>query len=391
MFLQRLGRCLHTIWIYRAVAASKPWPSQGWNFFQTIMTITQIDIHPITFKLKNPYAIAYDSYDTAANVLVRIETASGLVGWGNAAPDAHVTGESIERTEEILATSIVPALIGRDTRNIAEIETFLQITAPNTPVARAAIDVALYDLLGQRARLPLYQLLGGARQHILTSVTLGITSVEDGARRARELVQAGFRALKIKTGKDWKEDVERMKAIRDAVGATMALRVDANQGYSVQEALKFIRGVKECKIEFIEQPTPAKALGDLKIVRDESAIPIMADESARSASEVLNLGFNKIVDMINVKLMKSGGIFSAGQAVAVAAAGGLPVMLGCMDESRVSIAAALHLACALPGVQYADLDGAFDILDDIATGGFDLQDGFLIPSDRPGLGVEVKI
>jgi L-alanine-DL-glutamate epimerase-like enolase superfamily enzyme len=204
-------------------------------------------------------------------------------------------------------------------------------------------------------------------------------------------VQAGFRVLKIKTGKDWKEDVERVKAIRDTVGAGIALRVDANQGYSVQVALKFIRGVKDCQIEFIEQPTPANALGDLKIVRDESNLPIMADESARSANDVLNLAFNKIVDMVNVKLMKSGGIINAGQTVAVAAAGGLPVMLGCMDESRVSIAAALHLACALPGVQYADLDGAFDIVNDVTTGGFELQEGFLIPSDKPGFGIEVQI
>jgi L-alanine-DL-glutamate epimerase-like enolase superfamily enzyme len=355
------------------------------------MTITKIDIYPVTFKLKNPYAIAYDSYDNAANVIVRLETASGLVGWGNAAPDAHVTGENIEQTKEILTTSIVPALNGRDTRNIAEIEALLRNLAPNAPAARAAVDMALYDLLGQRARLPLYQLLGGARQRILTSVTIGIASVEDGARQARELVQAGFRALKTKTGKDWKEDVECVKAIRDTVGATIALRVDANQGYSVQAALRFIRGVKDCQIEFLEQPTPAKALGDLKIVRDESTIPIMADESALFGGDVLNLAFNKIVDMVNVKLMKSGGILSAGQAVAVAAAGGLPVMLGCMDESRVSIAAALHLACALPGVHYADLDGAFDIVDDVAAGGFALRDGFLIPSDKPGLGVEVNI
>jgi L-alanine-DL-glutamate epimerase-like enolase superfamily enzyme len=355
------------------------------------MTITKIDIHPIIFKLKNPYAIAYDSYDTAANILVRIETASGLVGWGNAAPDAHVTGETIEQAKEILTRTIVPALSDRNARNIAEIDALLQAAAPNAPAARAAIDIALHDLLGQLARLPLYQLLGGGRQRILTSITIGIVSVDDGARQARELVQAGFRVLKIKTGKDWKEDVERVKAIRDTVGAGIALRVDANQGYSVQVALKFIRGVKDCQIEFIEQPTPANALGDLKIVRDESNLPIMADESARSANDVLNLAFNKIVDMVNVKLMKSGGIINAGQTVAVAAAGGLPVMLGCMDESRVSIAAALHLACALPGVQYADLDGAFDIVNDVTTGGFELQEGFLIPSDKPGFGIEVQI
>jgi L-alanine-DL-glutamate epimerase-like enolase superfamily enzyme len=355
------------------------------------MPITQIDLFPVTFKLKNPYTIAYDSYDTASNLLVRVETSSGLVGWGNAAPEAQVTGETTEQAKEVLSNTLVPNLIGRDARGVMEIEAFMREAAPYAPAARAAIDVALYDLLGQRAGLPLYQLLGGARPRILTSVTIGITSLEDGVRQAKEFVQAGFRALKIKTGKDWKEDVERVKAIRGAVGGGIALRADANQGYTVQESLKFIRGVKACQIEFVEQPTPARALGDLKIVRDESDIPIMADESALSGSEVLNLAFNKIVDVVNVKLMKSGGISGAMHAVAVATAGGLPAMLGCMDESRVSIAAALHLACALPGVQYADLDGAFDIVDDVAGGGFEVQDGFLIPSDKPGLGVEVKV
>jgi L-alanine-DL-glutamate epimerase-like enolase superfamily enzyme len=354
------------------------------------MTITKIDIFLITFKLKNPYAIAYDSYEATSNLLVRVETSSGLVGWGNAAPEAQVTGETVEQAKEVLTNALVPNLIGRDARGVMEIEAFVRETAQHAPAARAAIDIALYDLLGQRAGLPLYQLLGGARPRILTSVTIGIASLEDSVRQAKEFVQAGFRALKIKTGHDWKKDVERVKAIRDAVGGIIALRVDANQGYTVQESLKFIRGVKDCQIEFFEQPTPARALGDLKIVRDESVIPIMADESALSGSDVLNLAFNKIAGMVNVKLMKSGGIAGAMQAIAVAAAGGLPAMLGCMDESRVSIAAALHLACALPGVQYADLDGAFDIVDDVAAGGFEVREGFLIPSDKPGLGVEVK-
>lgn len=355
------------------------------------MTITQIDIFPITFKLQAPYTIAYDTYDTAANIIVRVETSSGLVGWGNAAPEAQVTGETMEQAKEVLTNILVPNLMGRDARGVMEIAAFIRETAPHAPAARAAIDIALYDLFGQRAGLPLYQLLGGARSRILTSVTIGIVSLEDSVRQAQEFVQAGFRALKIKTGHDWKEDVERVKAIRDTAGGEIALRVDANQGYTVQESLKFIRGVKDCQIEFFEQPAPARALGDLKIVRDESAIPIMADESALSGSDVLNLAFNKIVDMVNVKLMKSGGISGAMQAIAVAAAGGVPVMLGCMDESRVSIAAALHLACALPGVRYADLDGAFDIVDEVATGGFNVQNGYLVPNDMPGLGVKIQI
>jgi L-alanine-DL-glutamate epimerase-like enolase superfamily enzyme len=117
----------------------------------------------------------------------------------------------------------------------------------------------------------------------------------------------------------------------------------------------------------------------------------MADESALSSEDIFNLAAHGFADMVNLKLMKNGGITGAMQATAVAAAGKLPVMLGCNDESRISIAAAVHLACALPGVQYADLDGAFDIVDDVAAGGFELKDGYIIPSNKPGLGVKLKI
>jgi L-alanine-DL-glutamate epimerase-like enolase superfamily enzyme len=246
-------------------------------------------------------------------------------------------------------------------------------------------------LFGQHVKLPLHQLFGLARPQILTSITLGIMPLEESVRQARELVKAGFRVLKLKTGRDWQEDAARVQAIRQAIGAEMALRVDANQGYDVPQALRFIRSVENCQIEFVEQPTPAKNLDDLKTVRQASPIPIMADESALAGSDVLNIAAQGIADMVNLKLMKAGGITGVIQATAVAAAGKLPVMLGCNDESRISIAAAVHLACGLSGVQYADLDGAFDIVDDIATGGFELREGYLIPSDKPGLGVEVRV
>ncbi|MDZ7289908.1 MAG: dipeptide epimerase [candidate division KSB1 bacterium] len=355
------------------------------------MTIAQIDCFPITFRLKNPYSIAYESYDTAENLLVRIETSAGLVGWGNAAPDVHVTGETFTQVSKVLAESLVPHLIGRDARCVAALDELARQKVPYAPAARAAIDMAFYDLLGQRAGLPLYQLLGFARPRILTSITIGIMSIEEGVRQAKEFVKSGFRALKIKTGRDWKEDVERVRAIRQTVGPTIALRIDANQGYNAEDAIQMIRELPECQIEFVEQPTPANAWADLKAVHDASPVPIMADESVRSARDVFNLAANKIVDLVNLKLMKTGGITGAIQAAEVATTAGVGIMLGCMDESRLSIAAAVHLACALPGVQYADLDGSFDIRDDVAMGGFELKDGFLLPVDRPGLGIEVKI
>jgi len=355
------------------------------------MIITRIDLFPKTFRLKNPYAIAYDAIATAQNLIVRIETQNGFIGWGNAAPDPHVTGETIEMTGEILSNELIPAIVGREARSLARIHEILQQKAPQAPAARAAIDMAVYDLFGQHVKLPLYQLLGWARPQILTSITIGISAVEESVRLAREFVRAGFLVLKIKTGLDWQEDAERVKAIRAAVGSSIALRVDANQGYTAQQAVEFSRRIEHGQIEFIEQPTPAKSLADLKAVRELSKIPIMADESALAANEVLRLAANGMVDMVNLKLMKTGGMTGTMQATAVAATGKLPVMLGCNDESRISIAAAVHLACALGGVQYADLDGAFDIIDDVATGGFQLKDGYLIPSDKPGLGVEVNL
>jgi L-alanine-DL-glutamate epimerase-like enolase superfamily enzyme len=355
------------------------------------MIITQIDIFPFAFKLKNPYTIAYDALETTDNLVVRMETKSGLAGWGNAAPDPHVTGETIGRTKEILSSTLIPAIIGRDARALAEISAIGQQYASHAPAARAAIEMAAYDLFGQHAKRPLHQLFGLARPQILTSITLGIMPLEESVRQARELVKAGFRVLKLKTGRDWQEDVARVQAVRQAVGAGMALRVDANQGYDAPQALNFIHGIENCQIEFVEQPTPAKNLDDLKTVRQSSPIPIMADESVLDGSDVINIAANGIADMVNLKLMKTGGLAGAMHATAVAAAGDLPVMLGCNDESRISIAAAVHLACALNGVHYADLDGAFDIVDDVATGGFELRDGCLIPSDKPGLGVEVNV
>lgn len=355
------------------------------------MTIKRIDLFAKTFQLRNPYTIAYDSITAAPNLLVRIETDNGLIGWGNAAPDAFVTGETIAQAEALLTTTIMPALFGREARALSAHHEFLQQHAAQIPAACAAIDTALYDLFGKSVNLPLYKLLGWARPKILTSITIGIAAVTESVRQARELVRAGFRALKIKTGANWEEDAERIRAIRAAIGPTFALRIDANQGYTAEQALAFCRRVAGERLEFVEQPTAAKNIAALKAVRDSAQIPIMADESALTSNDVLTLAASGAVDMINLKLMKTGGITSTMQATAVAAAGKMPVMLGCNDESRISIAAGVHLACALGGVHYADLDGAFDLVDDVAAGGFVLQDSYLIPSDQPGLGVDVKI
>lgn len=355
------------------------------------MTIKQIDCFSRTFQLRNPYTIAYDAIATAPNLFVRIETSSGLIGWGNAAPDAYVTGETLAMAEAKITNVLIPALLGQEVLALSALHEILQAQAPHTPAACAALEIALYDLAGKILHLPLYKFFGWARSQILTSITIGITNLDESVRQAREFIQAGFCVLKIKTGNDWQEDVARIKAIRAAAGAAIVLRIDANQGYSVEQAIKFSHAIENCQIEFIEQPTPAKNFAALQAVRESSKIPIMADESALSNHDVLTLAANGAADMVNLKLMKNGGITNTIQAAAIAGAGKMPVMLGCNDESKISIAAAVHLACGLNGIRYADLDGAFDIVDDLAAGGFELREGYLLPSNLPGLGVQVKI
>jgi L-alanine-DL-glutamate epimerase-like enolase superfamily enzyme len=256
----------------------------------------------------------------------------------------------------------------------------------NQPAALALVDMALYDILGKVAGLPLYRLLGGYRDSIVTSITIGILPVEETVEKAREFVRKGFQALKLKGGKIVSEDVERILKVREAVGREISIRFDANQGYTVAESLEFIRATGGACVEMIEQPTPAEHPELLGRVR--GSIPVMADESLITAQDAFTLAGNGFADLFNVKLMKVGGIAEAMRIGTVARLYHLGIMVGCMDESALSISAGLHLALALPEIQYADLDGHLDLKDDPADGAVILEKGVLYPTEKPGLGFE---
>jgi L-alanine-DL-glutamate epimerase-like enolase superfamily enzyme len=255
-----------------------------------------------------------------------------------------------------------------------------------TPAARAAVDMALLDLAARRADLPLWKLLGGFRSRIATSITLGILPLEETVAEAREHVGHGFRCLKIKGGLDAGEDAERVCAVRAAVGGAVALRFDANQGYGVEQALEFLAATRDCALEILEQPTPAAEPEQLARLVGGS-VPVMADESLRSLADTFRIARGNLAELINIKLMKVGGILEAQRIAAVARAAGMGIMVGCGDESALAIAAGLAFALARPGVRYADLDGHFELLDDPAAGAVTLRDGWVYPAEGPGLGV----
>jgi L-alanine-DL-glutamate epimerase-like enolase superfamily enzyme len=352
--------------------------------------ISNIEAWQVAMRLSEPYTIAYETLDSVTNIFLRIETNRGTVGYGCAAPDEMVTGETPEGVLQTINEVAGPAIKGSDPLRPAMLFERLRLSMQSHPAAMAAVDMALCDILGKRSNLPLWRILGGFRDHIKTSVTIGILPEKETVERAKEHVAAGFKSLKLKGGIDVDADISRVLKVREAVGDKIELRFDANQGYSVENSLNFVKKTRTARLELIEQPTPKGEPDMLGRVTSGVSIPVMADESLMTLRDAFRIARRGLADMVNVKLMKVGGIWEALQINAVARSAGLEVMVGCMDEAALSIAAALHFALARPNVLYADLDGHLGLMGDPSADAVILRKGTLYPSNKPGLGFELR-
>ena len=350
------------------------------------MKITRVSHVTLDLELAVPYTIAYETVCSTTNVILKIETDSGLTGWGCGAPDQAVTGESPEQVSAAVDGLVNDLLCGQNPFQIARFVHALKQQTGRSSATVAMVDMALHDLLARQSQIPLYRLLGGFRSSIATSITIGIAPLDQTLELARKHLNDGFFILKLKGGLDLEEDVEKVLKLRENYGSGFALRFDANQGYSVEQSIHFMDRVRDGAIEIFEQPTSRKKDSSLGMATRAATVPVMADESIKTLADAFRLASNERMDMINIKLMKMGGIFQSQHINSVAKAAGIEVMVGCLDECALGISAGLHFALSRANIEFADLDGHLDLVEDPFRNLFHLRDGVLFPSDEPGLG-----
>ena len=349
------------------------------------MKITGSALRRERVPLSRPYAVANHATDAAAMVLLQLRTDGPTLGLGAATPEPEVNGDTDAAANDQLA-AVLDELRGRDVAPPAQFGDVLQQL--RSPGARMALDIALHDLWATAAGVPLCELLGRVHRELPTSVTIGIGDVAATLAEAREYTGRGFTVLKVKIGQDLALDVERLVRLREQVGDAIAIRVDGNVGYRPPQLLELLRATRSLGLEFVEQPLPPDLVDAQRALPPALVATLMADESLHDLADAQTLAqAPRPFGLFNVKLVKCGGIAAARAIAAVAADAGIGLMWGCMDESRIAIAAALHAALACPATRYLDLDGHLDLSTDFATGGFTLARGVLRPLDRPGLGL----
>jgi L-alanine-DL-glutamate epimerase-like enolase superfamily enzyme len=357
------------------------------------MIISAVDVIPIRLPLREPFVVAYASYPDTLSVLVRIRTRDGLEGWGEATPDPNVTGETWSGVAQTLRCDLAPALVGRDARDREAVLLALDARVEGAPAAKAAVDIALHDLVARSLGIPLWQLLGGrTRETLPISRVISMGDPEAMAEAATRQVAAGFRTVKVKVGdaSNPMRDVRRLAAVREVVGPDIGIKVDVNQGWRTPGvAIGAIRAMLPLLPTYIEQPVVWWDLQGLAEVRRQTGAIIMIDEGCHGPRDMLRAVALRAADLVNIKLMKTGGILNALKLNAIAETAGIQAQIGTMVESSIASAAGLHTAIALANVRTVEMGGPLMLAEDIGDASTWYRHDTVTVPDAPGLGIEV--
>ncbi len=354
------------------------------------MKITEIKLGKISVPLRVPFKTALRSVSSVEDIVVEVHTDTGAVGYGEAPPTGAITGDTTGAILGALQDHIIKTVVGREVDDFEELMLALNKCIVGNTSAKAAMDMALWDLYGQLYKIPVYKLLGGSRKEIITDITISVNDPDEMARDAVDAVRRGYDTLKIKVGAHPELDVARLTAVRQAIGSDTRIRIDANQGWEPKQAVRLLNQMQEkgLDIEFVEQPVKAHDIDGLKYVTERSYVPVLADESVFSPEDAVRIMQTRAADLVNIKLMKCGGLYNALKIVSAAEVYGVECMIGCMLEAKISVNAAVHLACAKKIITKIDLDGPVLCSEDPILGGAVFDEQRITVSDEPGLGIK---
>lgn len=356
------------------------------------MKIKTIEVFAIHLPLIKPFIISYATYPHISSIIVKLTTECGLVGWGESVPDEHITGETPESTYALIKNTLAPIMIGQNPMEFEKIHELMDQTVKPAPAAKAAIDIACFDVVGKKLGVPVYQLIGG-RYHGKFPVThvLSIGEPEAMATEAEEMVKLGYTSFKMKVGVNVIEDVKRIQAVRKRIGDDIAIRVDVNQGWeNSANTLNALRHLEDLGIDWLEQPVHQNDIDSMVEIKSKTAIPQMIDEGLKDMYDMRQIIAKRAADKVNIKLMKCGGIYPAMKLASMAEMAGIECQVGSMVESSIGSAAGFHVAFSKKIIKSVELTGPLKFSKDIG----DLKESYIIPfiqlNERPGLGVNIN-
>ena len=358
------------------------------------MKISKIEIGYIDIPLITPFKTALRTVSSVNDLLVKITAEDGTFGIGEAPPTAVITGDTKESIEAAIRYYIAPAIRGMELEPLTDVMAAMEKAIAKNTSAKAAVDIALYDLYAKVKGMPLFRLLGQnapekIRTELETDITISVNETEEMVRDSVRAVEDGFRILKVKVGKGGEKDVERVREIRRAIGNDPILRIDANQGWTTAEAVRTIQAMEDAGliIELVEQPVSYHDFKGLQYVTAHVDTPILADESVFSYEDAVRIMEEHAADLINIKLMKTGGIHEAVRICDAADKNDVQCMIGCMLESKVSVSAGAHLGAARGCITMADLDGPSLCREDPYVGGPEYPGAKILLPETPGIGI----
>lgn len=353
------------------------------------MKIKEIEIYAIRLPLVDPFIISYHTYDDMPSIIVKVKTEEGLIGYGEAVADEHVTGETWEATYALLKNTLAPLLIGENPMEFERLHEKMDKAVYQAPAAKAALDIACYDLVGKKLGVPVYQLLGG-RYHEKFPIThvLSIGTPESMAAEAASRMKEGYASFKMKVGTEVQADVERIQAVRERVGQDIAIRVDVNQGWkNSANTITAMRQLEHLGLDWLEQPVVADDFNGMVEVKAKTSTPLMMDEGLRGFRDMRELIEKQAAHKVNIKLMKCGGIYPAMKLAHMAEMAGIECQIGSMVESSIGSAAGFHVAFSKKAFTSVELTGPLKFSKDVGNLHYDVP--FIQLNERPGLGVDV--